>query len=266
MTVAQWRVARVTPLGEMVQPTRITGTAIRLAAQVFLVFCLWRALYSQVDSAAGLGRDQAVTYAVLAALATQIRGLDRTAARDSMLQHIQQGTVLYWFLRPIPPRRYYLIRALGDQAYGFAWVLTGYAVCLAAGAVTPPASAGAGAAFAVSMLLAQVIVYQLLLTVDLLCFWTLQNGAALMIVRFLQNLLSGVIAPLWFFPDWFLTLSTVLPFRYTLDVPLSFYIGRLPAADAPRMAGIQLLWCVLLASLTRLLWRRAAAAVTVQGG
>lgn len=266
MSVAQWRVARVTPLGEFAQPARITGTAVRLAAQVFLVVCLWRSLYSQVETSAGLAREQAVTYAVLAVLALQIRGLDRSASRDTMLQHIQEGTVLYWFVRPIPPRRYYLVRAVGDQLYGFAWVIVGYAICLAAGAVKPPASASAATAFAVSLLLAQIIMYQLLLAVDLVCFWTLQNNAALTILRFLQNLLSGVIAPLWFFPDWFLTMSSALPFRYTLDVPLSLYIGRSPVGEAPRLLAIQLLWCVLLAGLTRLMWRKAAGVVTVQGG
>jgi ABC-2 type transport system permease protein len=267
MTATAWRAARVTPLGELVQPTRITATAVRLAGHAFLVTCLWRALYAQVDSATGgLTRDQAVTYAVLAVLATQIRGLDRSAARDSLLQHVQEGTILYWFLRPVSPRRYYLIRALGDQAYGFAWVLAGYAICLAAAAVTGPVSAAAALTFAVSLLFGQIIVYELLLAVDLLCFWTLQNSAALQILRFLQNLLSGVIAPLWFFPDWFLTISSFLPFRYTLDVPLSLYIGRLPVGDAPRLVAVQLLWCALLAGLNKLLWRKAADQVTVQGG
>jgi ABC-2 type transport system permease protein len=28
-----------------------------------------------------------------------------------------------------------------------------------------------------------------------------------MILVFAQNLLSGVYAPLWYFPDWFVTLS-----------------------------------------------------------
>ncbi|GAA4683220.1 ABC transporter permease [Phytohabitans rumicis] len=266
MTTTAWRAARVTPLGELVQPTRITATAVRLAGHAFLVYCLWRALYANVETTAGLGRDQAVTYAVLAVLSTQIRGLDRFAARDSLLQHVQEGTILYWFLRPVSPRRYYLIRALGDQVYGFAWVLAGYAICLAAGAVSKPVSASAAVAFAVSLLFAQVIMYELLLAVDLLCFWTLQNSAALQILRFLQNLLSGVIAPLWFFPDWFLTISSFLPFRYTLDVPLSLYIGRLPAGDAPRLIAVQLVWCALLALLNRRLWRKAADQVTVQGG
>lgn len=262
---AQWRVARITPLGEFLQPTRITGTAIRLVTQAFLVTFLWRALYANTETSAGMRQEQTVTYAVLAVLATQIRGLDREPARDTLLQHVQTGTIVYWFLRPLSPRRYYLIRAIGDQVYGLAWVVAGFLICLAVGAVQPPAP-GAGWVFLLSMCCAQVIVYQLLLVVDLICFWTFQNQAGLMILRFVQNLLSGVIAPLWFFPGWFLLVSWVLPFRYTLDVPLSFYVGRLEPSDAPYVITAQLLWCVVLGLLTRFLWQRAAVRVTIQGG
>jgi ABC-2 type transport system permease protein len=262
----QWRAARITPLGELLQPGRIAGTAIRLAVQVFLVTFLWRALYTGVESSAGLGRGQAVTYAVLAVLSLQIRGLNRAISWDSLLQHVREGSILYWFMRPVPPRRYYLIRAVGDQAYGLAWVLAGYAVCLAAGLVSPPASAGAAVACAVSLLLGQVTMYYLLLVVDLLCFWTLKNQSAIEILGFAQNLLSGMFAPLWYFPGWFIALSAVLPFQGTLHVPLSLYIGRIPPERAPGQIAVQVGWCLLLAALTRLMWRRAAERVTVQGG
>jgi ABC-2 type transport system permease protein len=262
----QWRAARITPLGEVLQPVRITGTAVRLALQIVLVTLLWRALYSGVESSAGLDRDQAVTYAVLAVLALQIRGVDRAVSADSVLVHVQEGSILYWFLRPVQPRRYYLIRAAGDQAYGLAWVLAGYAACLALGVVSPPASAGAAAASAVSLLFGQVTLYYLLLSVDLFCFWAVMNSSAVQILGFAQSLLSGVLAPLWFFPGWFIAISAVLPFQGTLNVPLSLYIGRIPVGEAPFEIAVQAVWCGLLAGLTRLLWRRAAERVTVQGG
>lgn len=96
-----WRTARITPLAEVLAPGRIAATAVRLGLQVFLVTCLWRALYANTHSSAGLVKEQAVSYAVLAALAVRIRGLDRAAGRDMMIQHIQYGTIVYWFLRPV---------------------------------------------------------------------------------------------------------------------------------------------------------------------
>ncbi|MFJ3303669.1 ABC transporter permease [Streptomyces sp. NPDC086549] len=264
--VHAWRAARVTPLGELNAPLRVTAALLRLTVQVVLVASLWRGLYAHAGTTAGLGRDQAVTYAVLAVLASRLRELDQYTGRDTVQQHVHFGTIVYWYLRPLPPRRYYALRALGEQLYGLAWALTGYAVCRAAGVVEAPGSAAVAGVFALSLLLGQWVLYSIMLVIDQLCFWTLRNGAALMILLFAQNLLSGVYAPLWFFPDWFVTLSSFLPFQATLNVPLSLYVGRIPLSDAGLQLAVQAGWVVVLALFTRFLWRRAGRRVVSQGG
>ncbi|MEU2280743.1 ABC-2 family transporter protein [Streptomyces sp. NPDC013178] len=265
-TVHAWRAARVTPLGELHSPPRMTAVLLRLTVQVVLVASLWRGLYAHTGTTAGIDREQAVTYAVLAVLASRLRELDQYAGRDTVLQHMHFGTIVYWYLRPLPPQRYHALRALGEQLYGFAWALGGYVVCLAAGVVEPPASAAVAGVFALSLLLGQWVLYYVMLVLDQLCFWTMRNNAAMLILIFAQNLLSGVYAPLWFFPDWFLTLSGFLPFQATLNVPLSLYIGRIPLSDAAGQLAIQAAWVVALALLTGFLWRRAAHRVISQGG
>ncbi|WSQ12629.1 ABC-2 family transporter protein [Streptomyces sp. NBC_01231] len=261
-----WRTARVTPLGELHAPPRMTAVLLRLTVQVVLVASLWHGLYAHTGTTAGLDRDQAVTYAVLAVLASRLRELDQYAGRDTVLQHMHFGTIIYWYLRPLPPQRYYALRALGEQVYGFAWALGGYAVCLAADVVEPPGSAAVAGVFALSLLLGQLVLYYVMLVLDQLCFWTVRNSAAMLILIFAQNLLSGVYAPLWFFPDWFVTMSAFLPFQATLSVPLSLYIGRIPLSDAAGELAIQAAWVVLLALFTRFLWHRAARRVMSQGG
>lgn len=261
-----WGIARITPLGELLAPPRLSANALRLGVQIFLVVCLWRALYAQTSHVAGLTREQAVTYAVLATLAGRMRILDRRYGRDTVLQHMHFGTVIYWFLRPLAPRRYYVLRALGDQVYGFTWALVGYAICLWAGAVSLPSSTASMTAFVVSMLLGQMILYHVMQLIDLTCFWTLHNSAALLILQFIQNLLSGSYSPLWFFPDWFNTMSSFLPFQFTLNVPLSLYAGIIPPSDAIQQLCFQGAWVVGLALLTKWLWRRAARRIISQGG
>ncbi|WP_217546897.1 ABC-2 family transporter protein [Streptomyces sp. GbtcB6] len=261
-----WRAARVTPLGELYTPPRITAALLRLTVQVVLVASLWHGLYAQTGTTAGLSRDQAVTFAVLAVLASRLRELDQYAGRDSVAQHMYYGTIVYWYLRPLSPHRYYALRALGEQLYGLAWALTGYAICLASGVVVPPESAAVAGVFALSLLLGQWVLHYVMLLIDQLCFWTLRNTAALLILIFAQNLMSGVYAPLWFFPHWFLVLSSFLPFQATLNVPLSLYVGRIPLSDAGFQLGVQAAWLVALRFLTRFLWRRAARRVVSQGG
>ncbi|MGY1496521.1 ABC-2 family transporter protein [Streptomyces sp. QTS52] len=261
-----WRAARVTPLGELYAPPRMTAVLIRLTVQVVLVASLWNGLYQQTGTTAGINREQAVTYAVLAVLASRLRELDQYAGRDTVLQHMHFGTIVYWYLRPLAPQRYYALRALGEQLYGFAWALAGFALCLATGVVQPPGSAAVAGVFALSLLLGQLVLYYVMLVIDQFCFWTLRNGAAMLILIFAQNLLSGVYAPLWFFPDWFITLSSFLPFQATLSVPLSLYVGRIPLSDAAFQLSVQAGWILVLALFTRFLWRRAALRVVSQGG
>ncbi|WP_065485805.1 ABC-2 family transporter protein [Streptomyces sp. PTY087I2] len=261
-----WRVGRITPLAELLSSPRLTATAVRLAIQIVLVVALWRGLYDSTGTSAGLNESQAVSYAVLAVLATRIRGLDRQAARDTVMQHINQGTIVYWFLRPLPPARYYAWRATGDQLYGYVWFVAGYLICWPAGVLTAPPSTAAGALTATSLVLGQIVLHYVTLLIDLVCFWTLRNHAAQTFFLFMQNLLSGVYAPLWYFPEWFRVASNFLPFQSTLNTPLSIHIGRIPATEtAPHLAA-QFLWIVLLALLTRWLWGRAAARVVAQGG
>jgi ABC-2 type transport system permease protein len=261
----QWRVSGITALGELLSPGRMAALALRLTVQIFLVVMLWRALYEDTGTSAGLTRPQAITYAVLAVLVMQMRFIDRWIGRDTMLQHMEFGTIIYWYLRPVPARRYYFWRAAGDQLYGLAWALAGYAVCLLTGVISPPAPAGA-AAFVVTFALGQVVQYYLTLLTDQMCFWAVRNDSAVLFLRFAQNLLSGAYAALWYFPGWFQAMSAVLPFQSTLNVPLSFYVGRLPAGDLPAQIAVQAGWVVALALLTRLLWRRAAEHVVSQGG
>lgn len=260
------RAAWITPLGELLSPPRIAATAVRLAIQVFLVVFLWRGLYGHTATKSGLDRGQAVTFAVLAVLATRIRGLDRSAGRDTVFLHLHLGTIGYWFLRPLAPPRYYVLRAVGDQLYGSVWVAAGYAAGLAAGVIDPPASAASAVACAVSLLLGQAVLHELNLLTDLMCFWTLHNGSAVQMIQFAQNLMSGAYAPLWYFPGWFIAMSSFLPFQSTLNTPLSLYIGRIPLAQARGDLLFQAAWVAGLALLSRLLWRRASRRVAVQGG
>ena len=237
-----------------------------MAAQLFLVVCLWRALYANTEMSAGLTKDQAVTYAVLAVLAMRIRLVDRRPARDTVFQQMKFGTIIYWFLRPLPAQRYYLLRSVGDQLYGMAWACAGYVICRMANVLSGPVSMRGALAFAASFLLGLCILYYLMLLTDQICFWTIRNNSASDILMFAQNLLSGAYAALWYFPGWFRAASSVLPFQSTMDVPLSFYIGRLPVSALPRQLAVQGFWIIALAGFTRLVWRRASIRVASQGG
>jgi len=258
-------VGRVTPLGEVLAGGRVATKALQIAVAVFLSVVLWRALYVGTSSQAGLDREQAVTYAVLGTVLVSTRFSASWLNGDTVLQRMQQGTILFWFLRPMSARRYYFVRGLGELGYAQVWLAVTVLVCLPLGVIQEPDPAMLPV-FVVSLLLGNAIFYELNLVLDLLCFWTVMNQSAVQIMFFVQTLLSGGFAPLWFFPDWFRTVSLLLPFQGTLNVPVSIYVGRLPASQIAGSLALQIGWVLGLWLFNRWLWERASRRVTVQGG
>lgn len=262
-----WRIWRIVPLYQTVAyPGRFFLAPFMLGVQVYLCHLLWTAVYAGRTSVAGLDADQAVGYAVLAILVGRIRWTNRMVSKDSLPQRTREGTIVYWFLRPVSPGRYYMFRAAGDMAYGAAWAVAGYVLVLATGVVRPPASAAAGAVFAVSLVLGQMILYYLGQLVDLATFWLVSNTGLTRMYGFVQDLLSGVFVPLWFLPGPLLTAASVLPFAATVNDPVSIHVGRIPLSRAPGSLLHELCWVLVLAAVTRFVWSRAARRVTSQGG
>lgn len=261
-----WRAARLTIISEFYERGRVFSTLFMLTARAALTYWLWRALYASTTSSAGLNVRQATTYAMLGVFYIAFRTVNRWAGRDMLVQHMLEGTIAYWFLRPVTPRRYYCVRACGDLAYGACWAAVAYSVCLAAGLIEPPVSTQAGLATLATLGLGLVILYYLQLLIDLACFWTVVNFQLVLMYQIVQNILAGALVPLWFFPAWFQSFDRLLPFQGTLNVPLSLYIGRAPVGQLADDLAVQAGWIAALALLTTLVWRRAAARVTVLGG
>ncbi|WP_327233988.1 ABC-2 family transporter protein [Streptomyces sp. NBC_01317] len=262
-----WRIWRIVPLYQTIAYRgRFFLAPFMMGVQVYLYYLLWTAVYQGKESVAGLDVHQAVTYAALAILVGRIRWSNRMVTKDNLPQRTREGTVIYWFLRPISPGRYYMYRAVGDMGYGAMWALIGYLIALATGVIRPPASVTVGLVFVVSLVLGQMILYYLGQLVDLATFWLTSNSGLTRMYSFVQDLLSGVFVPLWFLPGWLLTTASVLPFAATVNVPISIYVGRIPLADAPENLLREVCWVVALALLTKFVWSRAARRVTSQGG
>lgn len=265
-THRSWRAVRIVPMIESAYRTRLVLSPLMLGVQVFLYYRLWLAVYANTSSVAGLDVRQVLTYATLALLIARIRWSARSWVRDSIANRVREGTIIYLFLRPVSPRRYVGIRALGEMGYGGLWALGGYAVMLGSGAIDAPRSAGTAAVFVVSLLLGQTILFLMSQCVELTVFWFGRNAGTERLYYFAQDLLAGVFVPLWFLPGWLFTAARYLPFGSAINVPLSLYVGRIPLRDAPRELALQLFWVALFAVLNRHMWTRASRRVQVQGG
>ena len=262
-----WRVLRLGVLNERAYRVRLVVAPVTLAVQLYLYDRLWTAVFSHTKAAAGFTLKQTLTYSLMALLIARIRWNSRTYnVRDSLAVAVREGTVAYWFLRPISPARFYMWRQSGDMLYGAVWAIVGYIVLLVGGVISPPSGVRGAVVFAVSLLLGQMVLYYLGQIVDICMFWLMSNSGIVRMYYFIQDLLSGVFVPLWFMPGFLLAAATWLPFSSGINVPLSLYVGRISMNHAGYQLALQAFWVVVLALFSRWMWSRAARRVTVQGG
>ena len=82
----------------------------------------------------------------------------------------------------------------------------------------------------------------------------------------LIQLLSGLLLPLAFFPDWCRGFVEALPFKHISHTPLQFYLGKIPVSKALPIFLQEFIWWLVLLVLGQLLYSKAVRKLTLQGG
>ena len=130
----------------------------------------------------------------------------------------------------------------------------------------PPDSVAAGVAFAFSMIGALLISCAFTTLLSITLMWTVSGQGVASVGAVSVTILTGMIVPIPFFPDWAQTIINVLPFRGIVDTPYRLYLGHIPASDALYHLGHQLVWTIVLILIGRWLLARGVRRLVMQGG
>jgi ABC-2 type transport system permease protein len=259
------RLSRVFLLAPLVQLTYRADAIVGLlevASRIFLFTVLWTAVYAPGQTSGGLDVRGAITYSALASLLVT----GRAYPVDTFSERIHDGTIVYLFLRPVAPVAYFWGVHVSGMGYRAALLLFGGLIGIAAGVITPPPSPLVLGAFVVSVVLAELIYGCFFLFLELVAFWTTNIWGVRSLYFFALQLLSGALVPIWFFPDWAVTVLAWSPFAAATNTPVSIYVGRIAPDAVLGAIVVQAGWLIALMALGQLLWRRARDRVIVQGG
>lgn len=126
-----------------------------------------------------------------------------------------------------------------------------------------PARPGTWALFAVSALLAVVVSFGIRILLNATAFWLLDVRGVLGLWAVVSGVVSGLLVPLAWFPPWAQAVLAWTPFPALFQTPIDVFVERGPAAAA---LGGQAFWAVLLLVAGRVVLRRGARRLVVQGG
>jgi ABC-2 type transport system permease protein len=117
--------------------------------------------------------------------------------------------------------------------------------------------------FAVSVGLAVVVSFGIRFLLNASAFWLLDVRGVIGLWGIVGGVLSGLLVPLAWYPDWAQAVLSWTPFPALFQTPIDVFTER---GDALRHLATQLGWAVLLLLLGRVVLARGARRLVVQGG
>jgi len=230
--------------------------------RVYLLRCLWTALYAQNAAPSNLPLHAMITYATVALLMSLILEVDGTRLIRSK---IREGGIATDLMKPISVPAYFFADGFGNTILHAVLVIPSLLFALLIVHIDVP-SPFVLLIFLLSFALGYLVNFFLNFVMNAIAFWTLETFAIQLIVRWVSDLLSGQIIPLTFFPGLLGRVVLALPFAAVYSTPLLIYVGVIPRTQWPAALGVQVLWLAVFATLSLVIWRAAARHVVVQGG
>ena len=180
---------------------------------------------------------------------------------------MRTGDVVFELLRPVDLYGLWFARAVAYRAA--AVVLRAMPVCLLAGlffGLRPPATWEAGVAWGLATLLALWVSCAMAMLFSLTLLWTVAGSGITHLGVAAVSLLSGMLVPLPFFPDWLQGFMDWLPFRSLYDIPFRLYLGHIPPQEAVGALLQQAGWGAGLVLAGYAVMARGRRRLIVQGG
>ena len=183
---------------------------------------------------------------------------------------IRNGDVAYELCRPIDIYSMWFCRSMANRLSKA--VLRCMPILLVAGFLPEPyrmrlpVSVLAGVEFAVSMALGLLVVTAFCMLVYITTFFTISPDGVRMTAVSAVEILAGSIIPLPFFPDSIRRILELLPFAAMQNVPFRIYSGDLSGRAAVNGVLSQFFWAFALILAGKLLMRKAAKKIVIQGG
>jgi ABC-2 type transport system permease protein len=187
-----------------------------------------------------------------------------------IINQVRSGNIAYELCRPLNLYFAWYCRLIsfrlvptlltGIPVYVFSIILP------APYALNWPASPAAAVAWLVSLMLALLLSCSITNIITISAFWTVAGDGMGRIFPAVIMLLSGVLIPLAYFPDWMQTTLRILPFSGLVDTPMNFYLGIIPANGLLTYGLLQIFWTIVFMLIGLRLFDMATKKLVVQGG
>lgn len=227
-----------------------------------ITFFFWGFVHDAGDIQ-GFSLSDTFTYLFVASLVRTFvnNDLDRILSRK-----IRQGLFACDILLPANPVGVSVAESMGTTLYMLMW--GALPVALTVGWFFPLTRPSLGylMAFCITVAVAIVLNVQINFIVGLISVWTRRIDGVMALKGIATLILAGTLVPLDFLPGWILSVLKVTPFAALSYYPAMVFLEKMPPQELAMLLLLQVVWAIVLLSISRRVFTRARIKLVTFGG
>ena len=216
-------------------------------------YFLWKSIYSYTGQTLirGFTFQALIGYYVLSMIVAFLTW----SHSDKWLEHqIRHGDLIFKLVQPLTHIKNEYFSELGVHSFTVIMEIIPLFIIGVLFFHLPLASITNTILFLVSLIMANVLYFQMTYLVGLSAFWLKRIDGVRRMRTPLIAFLSGGILPLTFFPMWYTNIHHLLPFQYVRYVPIMIYLGGSPLTKSLMLMLGQLIWILLFYVIIKIVW------------
>jgi len=237
------------------------GGIIMYTLFIYVFFCLWGVIYKG-DTIAGYSYNQMIWYVCITEVIICTIGL---GMMYEISQDIKNGAIAYQLGRPYNYILYSYSNIMGNSFIRLImYSIMGFIFGTVLVGAPPVNNIAVFPFFIISLVLALVIQFFLLMSIGLTAFFVEENRPFFFIYQKLI-LMLGTLVPLEFFPRWMQTILRYMPFSYITWAPAKIFVD-FSIQHTLTTIITQLIWSAIAIMLCFSIYRKGVKSVHVHGG
>lgn len=229
---------------------------------------LWTAIYAGSANVelAGFSLREMISYLLLVHISrmfSSMPGLAGGIARD-----IREGTLKKYLLQPLDMLGYLISYRIAHKIAYMTAVAIPYTVLffICRGYFTAWPDATTFCVYLLTLILGFVVGFHFDACMGMIGFWFLEVSSLLYIVNMMNYFVSGHMFPLDLLPSPWPEILRALPFHYLAYFPAAVFLGKIQGTELFVGVVIEILWAIVLITMTRWLYRRGVRQYSAYGG
>lgn len=193
----------------------------------FVLFYIWKAIFSQVDTVHSFSLNQIINYYLLVIV---IERLSATHFESWRSEEIRMGKIDYFLTRPFSYISEIYSKEVSSKLISILFSIPIISIFIIANVIAYNIDQSYLTVqniliFLGMMLIAHTIQFFIALWIVLITFW-LEGSSGLEHFKWIVlTLFSGAMIPIEFMPKWLAVVTNILPFKYIFSVPIRVLQG-----------------------------------------